>query len=172
MNKAFTLIELIIVLAIMSISTGAGYVTYIRSVQANTLKKDSEDFASVLTTARERAVRNDKSGNPACADLRGYDVLFSTATLPHRYQIRLRCAGSPDTYTLLTPQYTLTNTNFYGVANGSTVNFFEPYGCLDPTCSTGASTIKIQSPNETNKCIWITLNPLGVITVGDPGVCI
>jgi prepilin-type N-terminal cleavage/methylation domain-containing protein len=177
MKKGFTIIELIIVLAIISISATAGYVSYTRTFQSSTLKKDAQDFGNLISIAKDRTIRLDMTPNTACTQFRGYDVLLSTATVPHTYQLRFIChVGAADVYTPILPQYTLTTTNFFGVANGTRVPFYEPYGCVDSTppdadCVNGSSTIKIQNPNITNQCITVTVNNLGVITVGDPGVC-
>lgn len=178
MKNGFTIIELIIVLAIISISASAGYVSYTRTFQSSTLKKDAQDFGNLLSIAKDRTIRRDMTPNTLCTEFGGYEVQFINTT---SYQLRFICRpGGVNTYVSISPVYSLA-TNMVFVLPPANAPFFEPYGCIDPTypdsnCANtlppnGIKTIKIQNQNLTNTCITVTVNNLGVITVGDPGVC-
>lgn len=177
MNKAFTLIELVVVLAIISIFVGGGYITYNRSSQEKILVKDAEDLGSVLSLSKERAIRRDISPSASCTDFRGYDVLFNNAA-QDSYNLRFICTISgTDTATTLNT-YILKNTDFVIVP--PRVPFFYPFGCIDtnydannlPICANALlRTITLRSKNLSTRCVTLTVNNLGTITVGDPVDC-
>ena len=182
MSKGFTLIELIIVISIISLSVGTGYVTYARFSQANHLKKNSEDVGNLLTSAKQRAISRDMTPNTACTVFRGYEVRF---TAPNTYQLRFICRpAAVDTFVVASPPYTLSaRTVFRAISpNPLAVNapFYAPFGCVDATfpdsvcrnnTATGTRSIQIQN-QTTNQCTMITVNNVGAVRVGDPGVCI
>ena len=104
MLKGFTLIELLIVLSIISLSAGTGYVTYARYSQSNQLKKNSEDLGNLLTNAKQRAIRRDMSPNPGCTTFRGYEVQI---TAPNTYRLRfIFLPAAPETFVTASHVYT------------------------------------------------------------------
>lgn len=172
MNRAFTLIEMLVVLAIIGITTGAGFVTYNRSTQEKILVKDTEALGNLLSTAKELTIRRDISLNPTCAAFRGYDIQF-TSTSSYRLRMICRAAGV-DTFVPIT-NYTYTIVNNIFVTPPASVPFYYPYGCLDSTypnsnCAAVITrTITIKS--LTNRCITTTVNNLGLVTTTDPVGC-
>lgn len=172
MNKAFTLIELLVVLLIIAITTGGGFITYNRSTAEKALAKDAEDLGNLLNLAKEWTIRRDISLNPGCTEFRGYAVQVISAS---SYGLRIVCRVAGADVSTAIPSYTYSITNNVFVAPFVSVPFYYPFGCQDNTypdsnCAAGAPlTIKIQS--LTSRCITTTINNLGVVTTGSPGVC-
>lgn len=176
--KGFTLIEIIIVLSIISITAGAGYLRYTQTSQGTSLKKTTADLGNMLNQAKERTIRRDMTPNPGCTEFRGYDVLINTAVTPQTYQVRFICRpAAADTFLAASPVYSLPARTVFVMTPPLNVPFYSPFGCVDATfpdsnCSNTAATRTIQIRNQIiNNCITITVNNLGVITEGDPVPC-
>ncbi len=173
MNRAFTLIEMLVVLAIIGITTGTGFVTYNRSTQEKSLVKDTEALGNLLSTAKELTIRRDISLNPTCATFRGYAVQI---TPPNSYSLQIICRPAAADISTTIASYTYTMTNNVFTTPLTTVPFYYPFGCLDNTypnsnCADTTDTRTITIKSLTNRCITTTVNNVGLVTTTDPGGC-
>lgn len=177
--KGFTILEIMIVLSILSITAGAGYMRYAQLSQSSTLKKNAEDLGSLLTSAKTRTIRRDMTPDLNCAEFGGYEVRFTATTFRLFYICR---PGGVVTTLAASPLYTLPVRTVFSLVPPVPANapFYEPYGCVDATwpnsncanTTAGVGTRSIQIRNDIiDSCITINVNNLGGITVGNPVAC-
>ena len=73
-HKGFTLIEIIVVIAIVSILMSVGLAYYNKSNEEKELRSDTEKLSDILHLARQKAISGDQKDLPACTDFNGYQV--------------------------------------------------------------------------------------------------
>ena len=72
--KGFTLIELIVVIAIMAIMTGIGLAYFNKFNEEKKISGEVSRLVDVLHLARSKSMAGDLSPMPACTDFSGYQV--------------------------------------------------------------------------------------------------
>ncbi|HRN69883.1 MAG TPA: type II secretion system protein [Candidatus Woesebacteria bacterium] len=171
MQKAFTLIELIIVIMIMSVFAGIGFTTYTKQIQTEHFDQDIETFVSMLEQARTKTIAKDTSApNDNCkTKLSGYQVTIyrssDTSVTEHdAFRIKARCGGI---YPAVTEQYKMENTVIYNGGNNTlyNVDYSYPYGCISSDC-TKTTTISFKN-KVLNVCKNVVINALGNPSVDD-----
>ena len=94
-NNGFTLIEIIIVLAIIGILSGAGIAASLQFNRSQLLKNVAHDFANTLEVAKSRAASQVKP--PECiGTLQAYRVYVTTSAT--QYKLRAMCSTTPLEY--------------------------------------------------------------------------
>ena len=181
-TKGFTLIELLIVMGILAILTGFGIAQYNTYSQTQQLNAAANNVEAALSTARDRAVSQDKHCFGQVNDqFVGYEVYFSVG-LVSTYQIYSICiatAGSSQPVgaqyrTTVVSQKTLSsNKNIQFKYNNESVQFFVLSGGAKvyQSFNSNPSLQQIQSPSEVEIDFGsltpkhITIAPSGSITV-------
>lgn len=99
MKKGFTLVELLIAIAISALLLGIGLSRYLSFNQNQTLHQAAQNLRNNLRTAANRAMTGEKPTS-GCAQLDGYQVTFTVSS----YSIQAKCgvglAGTATTVTL------------------------------------------------------------------------
>ncbi len=116
-QKAFTLIELIIVVSIITIILGISLAKYNDFTEKKKLDQDADKLVDVLETARKKAMAGDLSGK-TCPDFQGYRVDVSASSSVLNLCCKRGCTTSfqLSTYTLQgTNSVTLPNKNIWFV---------------------------------------------------------
>lgn len=186
-KKAFTIIELIIVITISLILVGGAVLTYGRSNEEERLDADAAEIASVLQTALTKSRTGDAGQFSAtCANMTGYEVAIDRSS----YSLGFCCAGNcqdriVQNYTYspnVTAETGFTNTTaiairFHTLSTQPLVGekgSVEAYhiqslqgGGFGLDRITIAPTSFIMKHNTLNQCINISVNAFGIITVGN-----
>lgn len=111
--KGFTLIELIVVFSVIAILSTVGVASFVSYSKAQTLQQATNDFITVLNTAKSRASVQVKP-SPQCLStsaLGGYSVTVNIAA--RTYALNVICSG---TTTALSTQTLPTNVSFNSAA--------------------------------------------------------
>lgn len=120
--RGFTLIELILVFALMGLLTVTGVNAFFSYSRNQDYKTAISDVAHTLNLARSRAISQVKPSQCGAARLDGYEFWYSSAG--KTYRTRVRCSGiyyDMDTRSL--PQnvsFTSNTTVFFNVSTGTT----------------------------------------------------
>lgn len=165
MQKAFTLIEIIIVIMMMGIFLGMGYSTYIKQYQSKDFDRQVELFVTTLELAKNKAVGRDISPNTACTTFDRYQVSVTQNTTPPQYNLQFVCTTPASTSTV--QSYELTNMTASGLpTNPYLIQFHHPYGCTTDACNAATVTMRIRNPANAT-CKDVSINSLGNVTVGN-----
>lgn len=168
MKKAFTLIELIIVVMIMSLFVGVGFSTYLTQIQAKKLDKQVNAFVDTLYKTRDRTVSRDLAhGVIGCTTFGGYRVrirITADPTTDNSFRQQFFCT-TPSSIAGQGTWYFMDGMEFKLSAD-TYVTFTYPSGCTTTACNAANQVITIKNPNI-NKCKDVTINALGNITTGD-----
>ncbi len=150
----YTLVELLIVIVIISILTGASIVGYQNYNDRQTLKQGASDFVNILRSAQQKVLNGEKL-YPFCQ----YSILQNwhvTRTSLTRYQIEGLC----DTTNFGIIQYNLSSGLQFNNAYATSVSFLT----LGQGIQGGSPvTFRIENTNL-NKYIDITISGSGEIT--------
>lgn len=171
-SRAFTLIEIIVVVAITLILTGISLAYYNQYSEQKKLETEAEKFVDVLNLARNKAISGEE--NP-CSVYAGPNKAFGGHRVRYadgdKYLLRICCT------TLCTESGAIQTLNTYNFPTNislkpdsyANVWFIPLYGSLSDKTIT--HTVLIKSSVITNKCYQITIEPSGlvkseIITVG------
>ncbi len=185
-RDAFTLIEIIVVVSIISILTASGMAAYNRFSDEQKLTTETKKIVDEIDLLRKKALAGEKSAIQG--ECEG-DLLFQSLALDGTQVSDYR--NCSDTGEVLTKRYNLAGDGMVSVvsvnvvrASGtvetiSRLRFAPPYATMSAVTSLGTDTvfapldslkITIKS-NNINKCIQITVNPSGVISEGNKYDC-
>jgi prepilin-type N-terminal cleavage/methylation domain-containing protein len=134
-KNGFTLIELIVVFSVIAVLSTIGIASFVSYSRAQTLQQATNDFISVLNTAKARTAAQVKP-SPECASsstLQGYSVTVTLTGSSNTYALNVICSGvttSIKTVSLptgvtfnsaiATPPTTTTNVRFSVLSGGVT----------------------------------------------------
>ncbi len=151
MNKAFSLLEVIIVFSIMLVLLGGGFISYTRLNAGSVLTKDVGAFVDVLNLAREKTIARDLGDTLNCSQFLGYRVRVNPAN--SQYQLHRLCSGLTvpviATYQLKAAQIT---------GSAFDVDFQYPYATI------GAGRTVILTSPRVSDCHQVHIDTSGVIT--------
>lgn len=163
-SNGFTLIEIIITLAITMVLIVAAIPTYHTYNQQLQLKDETKNIFSVLELARKKAISSDFS-NPAvtpdpftgftCSNFTGYQVSFTANT----YTMSLGCAGGYQPI----QTYTISSLN---VAIATATPFTITFPPLGLNTKIATPTIRIKNASIST-CQDINISSNGVIEVNE-----
>lgn len=155
-KAGFTLIELIVVAAIIVTLTGLGIAGYNSFNQKQILKQSAEEVKSNLRDAQNRALSGEKV-YPDC-DNRVLNYWVFTITSATEYKIE----GSCDSSTFGSKSFTLPNGLTF-TTTGINI-YFKPLAHGTTNSTTVTITLSQSSSGNT---ISLTVSPSGEITIGD-----
>jgi len=150
---AFTLIEILVIVTIITIVTGIGLAYYNDDNHRKNLFKEQRKLVDVLSLARKKTMANDDQ-NHSCTDFQGYQVNVVNA---NSYSMTLCCDASCigiQTYNLISDvvfQTITTSLQFKPI----TLN-------VNP-----AETFTLRNSALSNKCVQVTVSSAGVISTSD-----
>ena len=151
MKKAFTLIELIIILSLIMIFSTLSLAAYNNYNEQVKLKTEAKKLAQVIDLAKKKAYSSDLY--QACSNFLGYQVTVGAAS----YSLRFNCGGS---------YQTVQGYSFDGkvsVVSGIGSLNFPPLGL-----NTNITINSIRLKNSmTNQCLDISVSPIGVVEVNE-----
>ena len=168
-NQGFTLLEIIIVIALMTILLGAATVSYNSFGDQKRLEQDAEMVRDKISFTRERAVGQDMSPRSDCFRLWGYEITFNT---PQTIIIEILCTDASCLFMQETPETTVETIILQNstIASGNSFQLQTPYGCTNNTCMDTPKTITFQSING-QQCVDITIDQFGKSAIGQPYDC-
>ncbi len=161
-KHGFTLIEIIIVISIMTLFLGAGFVSYNSFGQQKQLEQDAEMLRDRLSIIRERTVDRDITTNSNCAQFNGFRLRID---LPAgNFLTYFRC-GQPPTITetaIASENFSLNSARIAFPTVDRDYLFLYPYGCDTADCSTNRvnSLIRLRNQNNT-QCMDVNIDKLG-----------
>lgn len=134
-RKGFTLIELIVVFSVIAVLSTIGAASFVSYSRTQTLQQATNDFISVLNTAKARSASQVKP-SPTCSsssELQGYSVTVTVTGSANTYALNVICSGTTtqlSSYTLpggvtfnsgtAVPPSTTTNIRFSILTGGVT----------------------------------------------------
>lgn len=147
LSRGYTLLELIIVIAVIAVLSGLTVTSYNTFNEEKKLDTQAKNFIAVLDLAHDKAASADLYDS-GCTDFRGYRVSITSSSA---YSFNFVCGGSPT----LIQSYTLPLGTAFNVSSASVL--FKPLsGETDLTAA--SSSITIENGNLTpNRCINVTL---------------
>lgn len=148
--KAFTLIELILVFALIGVLTSLGIASYSTYNGTQAVQSSSADIENILRTAQSRAISQVKPSNCGNNALTGYQVDITVNS--QDYSLSALCGSKQ----VITSRQLPTQVSF---ANGSTASVF--FALASGTVA-NTGTIII---NGYGKIKTVTINKTGSITV-------
>jgi len=149
--KAFTLIEIIIIVAIVSLFFGASMAYYVRFTEQKKLESAVGKLDDVLHLMQNKAIAGDIS--VTCTDFSGYRILFSGND---QYAAYICCNDSCSTPTLI-QSYTLESPLIF--SDSSPIYFKKLTGNIG---SSGDVTIDITN-STISKCSRIRIKTSGLM---------
>ena len=168
LNAGFTLIEIIIVIAIMGTLLGVGTVSFNYFNQQKSVEKDAEFIRDKINLTRQRTVNRDIAANTGCNTFDKYELRFSVTSNPQSFTVRLYCTNpnvQTDINTFNLDGSRIINPNTFFV-----IPFLSPYGCRNAGCNAAAQTIIFENDSG-QKCINVTIDALGKSTIGQTYDC-
>lgn len=161
MKKSFTIIELIIVVAITIILTGVGLASYNSFTQDKKLDGDVQKFTDVVELARKKAQSGDAtecgSVDPAITPrLEKYSVVVDSSS---SYRLVANCPGAAPT-----------PINFQ---LDSSIQLQAPYPTVDfmPLSAVTTASCFILKNTSSSKCKYVKVESSGAICSGSGCVC-
>lgn len=177
----YTLIELIIVIAIISLFSTLGLAQYNSYSEQARLKTEAQKLSGVLELARKKALAQDLGPSCTANEFQGYQVKLGstsdgTSSDTNKYLLSLCCSGTcSESASNRIQSYAFPNTNivFGSAVVGTTgesfpypVQFY-PSQAYSSLSSTLTLMLKNSAITSTNKCIKITVSTIGVVWVDD-----
>ena len=166
-NKtSFTLIEMLIVFAIISVVTGLSLASYNDYTAKKDVHREAQMFADTLELARKKANAAEELSygeeGLTCIYDSGYMITITSSTA---YKLERICENEDDTYTTLLSQYTLKKTQIIGYTFPDTV-LFKPLNQIafkftDPDDI--GRNYTIQSLQDPNKNVGIIVSKEGIV---------
>lgn len=93
-ERGFTLIEIVLVVAIIMIVSGAGYLAVNQLNNTQNFEVAVNNFVNVIYEAKSNALSQVKLGNNCAAtDLMGYKISISSEELPSTYSLSIVCGS-------------------------------------------------------------------------------
>lgn len=158
-ENGFTLVEIIVVMAVMGIFMVVGTTTYSNQIREKELKADADQLVNELDKVKQDVLSRNVFGYTTC-DYNGislYGYLLPNAT----YNVVLHC----DTTTYDIRQATLRNSYIVNTEPFLQIYFPYPYGIL---LNNEQAVIH---HNNTNRCINVNIGPYSPVTSSDPYDC-
>lgn len=167
-NKGFTLIELMVVFAIIFIGSTAGIATFSKFGEAKKLDSAAAEFESLLNNARINAVTQTSPPSPiACTDAQGFTQMQKygiTITNNQTYEMGVCCNGVRSTINnkvFKLPagvRFSVNSDNIYfKVATGTSNTGV-------PVCTSNSSVLKTITLIGVSGSKWIRIDTAGNIT--------
>ncbi|PIV37274.1 hypothetical protein COS31_05545 [Candidatus Roizmanbacteria bacterium CG02_land_8_20_14_3_00_36_15] len=150
-RKSFSLIELIIVVAIIELVYGISLAYYKNFSQEKILGVEAEKVSDVLGLARTKTLAADLTPKTGCTDFNGYQVEFSGNDFILVFCCSASCTGLDR---VVVSSYSLPGTETF--LSSSTVMFKPPIGQTDTT------TITIKD-SVINKCYQVMVSASGLV---------
>ncbi|MGB9883478.1 MAG: hypothetical protein ACPLRN_03135 [Microgenomates group bacterium] len=155
MNKAFTLIEVLIIVLIISFFTGFSIASYNSFTQQQKLKKEAIRLKSVIELARKKAISSDIY-DPSCSNYQGYKVRINS----NFYDLIFICDNPKTLQT-----YNLEKNINIILGTGEII-----FPILGRNIKINIYTIRFKN-NINNNCIDLFLDTLGNVDIGKPSSC-
>ena len=151
-SGGFTLIEIIITVAIIMLFSGLSIPRYNAYTQELKLRKESNRVKAVLDLAKKKAVASELY-NQACTDFDGYRIVVSAGFFSLNF-------GCNDSYQTV-QDYDL-ESNISVVTGTGNIDF--PPGGFGINIT--INTIRLKN-SQSNQCLDVSITPLGITTVSD-----
>ena len=140
-KRAFTLLELLVSIAVILLFSALTLAYYNRQTAAKKLVEDADNLVDVLELAKKKAISGDIGSEESC-DFKGYSVTFSGTT----YTLKLMCTAA-----IPIQSYTLTErVSFLSVP--AAINF------LPLTGSNNTSQTITLSESSNSKTMTVTVD--------------
>lgn len=157
MRKGYTLLEMILVIAIVTILSGVTFAKYRDILYKARLEKNVAQMIDQISLARNRTLSKDLSPLPSCSPFAGYTIKITSDIT---YTVSIRCGLTDNVLNT----YTTDKTIFTTV--GTTFNFVPPLAQL-----VSSQTITVKE-TVANKCASITIEPVGTISTTTLATCL
>lgn len=160
-NAGFTLLELIVVMAIMALFFGISIANYNGYTAEKKFDAEVKKFTDILELAKSKARAGDV-GAFSCTDFDGYEVAFSDP----QYFLRMCCDNSCTSFNTVAT-YSFPDYVTADLAGATEIRFHPLSYALD---SPNPITITINSVTL-GKCVEVTISPNGLVEEGAKYAC-
>lgn len=115
-NRAFTIIELLIIIGLISLITTVSIASYSSFLETSKLKSETQRLLSILTLAQKRAVAGESVSGGICAAGYSFSGIVITTVAGGGYTMQGQCSQDSNplntsTYSTITYSVDPTNTN-------------------------------------------------------------
>lgn len=156
-QRGFTLIELIVVFSVIAVLSTIGVASFVGYSRAQTLQQATNDFITVLNTAKVRASAQVKP-SPTClttSTLQGYSVTVNIVA--RTYSLNVICSGTTTSISTTTLPTNVTFNSASGIPPTTTTNII--FSVLTGGVS-GIGNVVLSSYGATKT---VTINSVGGI---------
>lgn len=158
-THGFTFIELIVVVAVIIVSTGISMGSYNNFSQRQQLVTDAQKMVDVLDLARKKSIASD-TATFTCADFQGYLVSVNASN----YSLNLCCGNS------CSPNIPINSYGFNQSIDVTTTQNIQFQKLSGNSTSAVTSTVTVRN-QSINTCIPITITSIGSIQQANPCTC-
>lgn len=151
MNKAFTIIELLIIIINLSFLVGLSIVNYNNFTQQQKLKKEAIRLKGVIELARKKAISSDIF-DPYCPNYQGYKIQINS----NSYNLIFICDNPKTLQT-----YNLENNINIILGTGEII-----FPILGRNINVNINTIRFKN-NAMNNCVDLSLDIIGNVSIGN-----
>jgi len=151
-NKGFTLIELIVVIAIITLFAGLSLSGYRNLNEQSKLRSDARKMADVLELAKTKSSSAELYNN-ACTNFNGYQVAILGNSYSLNFCCDAACATPVQSYDLQSNISVITGTGtvqFLPLTTGAALSFTPP--------------VRIKN-SMTNQCMDVNISPIGLVDI-------
>lgn len=152
-SRAFTLIELIVVIAIIVLMSGLSLAYYNNFTEQQKLEGETNKIIEVLELAKKRALASDLQ-NITCEKFGGYVVSFTA----NSYSMKLSC--TPDCGISCKRTFLVSSSNFAIISDSPILTFKPMYSGIVPAAGVNVTL----TDSQLNKCKKINISSTGIIS--------
>lgn len=160
-QRGFTLVEIIVVMAIMGITLVVGTTAYTNQARERQMKQDAEKIVNEIQSMKQNVLARNVQSDTSC-NLQGY--FLTSLAGSSNYTINRRCNIPPFSYNGLHHSGTLVHT-YFDSASDVSIHILYPYAVANEDYEI------ILRYKYSNRCMRINVQKYQSVVLSDPYDC-